>query len=138
MDRFSFKVLSKFIEKGQTGNTKLHKSFLFHLNDLYDEDQFISVYPKNFSNDKLDELIVLLKDGYIKILKGDENQVIYTHNYSKVVKKDLITRRNRNERQILTLTYDNGETLEFNSEADSNYDLDEVYSIAIRELYKIM
>lgn len=138
MDRFNYEGLSKYIENGETRDTKWHKKFLLHLNEFYKEDCFTSVYPKNFSNDEPDELIVFLKDGYIKVCKGEEDQVVYAHKYCKVVEKVLVTRKHNNARQVLTLTYDNGDVLEFNSEVDSNSDLDEVYSKAIRELYKDM
>lgn len=106
------------------------------LEGLYKEAfEIVYFYPKNVWNEKETELIFFLNDGYLTVKKEKEN-FQYEQFRCKVISKSLIKDYYEYNEQQLTVKFDNGKELIFNSTLDTNKHWVSKYSRSIIELYK--
>lgn len=106
------------------------------LNELYGEtNDFVFFYPRNVWNEKETELILFLNDGYVTVKKGEKNYQ-YEQFRCKVLSKSLTKDPYEYNEQQLTVKFDNGKELLFNSTLDTNKAWLSKYSRSIIDLYK--
>jgi len=129
---FKEKVNSKEINK-----YNIYSNALTLIESFYSIDDIKFFYARNLFNSKGVELYFFTNQGYFQLNIEGDNYVFKQFN-SCLVMKTLKTSIYHDGDLHILLEYDNGNSIEFKSIADSNEFWESKYAESIRQLYKVI
>jgi hypothetical protein len=134
----TFEEFKKYTQQREYGNFRNYQKIISNLSELYNVEDFIFFYPKNIQNEKPDEFVFFLNEGYLLVTHDNNGKFVFEHINCKVVRKSLFNTSNTRSKFELKLIFDNGHEMILNDLEDSNADWVDEYSNAIKEIYKIV
>ncbi|MGY6765702.1 hypothetical protein ACW73O_11765 [Faecalibacterium prausnitzii] len=135
----SYAEFKEQVNSREFNNFSNWKSAIQCLEELYDTDKFVYFYPRNLYNSNPAELIIFLEKGYLIVKRSSKDSTFsFEENRCRIISKNFIATKFRNDAQVLNLVYDNGKEITLHNINDSNFDWVEEYTQSIRELYKII
>ncbi|WP_440705919.1 hypothetical protein [Heyndrickxia oleronia] len=131
----SYLKFKEYVNGREFGNYRKYIPILDSFNEFYEESELKYFYPRNIFNNKPEEFIFFLEEGYV-LISFYNDQLEIEHNNCKIIKKTLKYPTNNYGINELALSFDNGKKIILKNLDDSNENWHEEYTSTIRQLYK--
>lgn len=134
---FDLVELTNYIVTDESPFIKIDKALFKGIAECYDPCSIKYFYPKNIFKDEKVEYLIFCKDGY-SIVSSKEGITNHFTTNARLISKQLTKPRTQYRNHILTLNYDNGETLKLESNVDSEPEWHTEYGKQLIEMYKYL
>ncbi|WP_366160587.1 hypothetical protein ABXS71_16895 [Bacillus infantis] len=132
----SFNWLKEYAQKNDQYGSSIYSTVIKLIKEFCDEEKIIFFYPKSYRNPDKMEYILFFDNGYMCLRKENQEYKLKRY-YCNVLSKAIVTTKFIDNIELV-VNYDNGQQLIFNNQADSSFDMEEVYSRYIKELNKVV
>ncbi|MED1205610.1 DUF3908 family protein [Heyndrickxia acidicola] len=119
------------------GAYRTYKQMIKKVNELFSEDDLLFFYPQNLFNHNQKNFIFITNFGVLTVNQDGDNTHFDIFN-SKIASMQLKYPQYAQYGLTLTVSFEIGTNIVFDSMEDSNEDWNENYANSIKELYQVL